>query len=123
MIAPPDNRTRLKLPRLAREYRTMAAMIAIHCRGHHHVHDAGCRECAELLDYAGRRLDRCPFRDSKPTCANCSVHCYSDERRAQMKTVMRYAGPKMIWRHPVLALAHIRDGSRAVPHLPRPRTR
>jgi hypothetical protein len=26
--------------------------------------------------------------------------------RARIQTVMRYAGPRMLWRHPVLALRH-----------------
>jgi hypothetical protein len=118
----PANRSRLALARLAREYRTTAAMVDIHCRAHHGT-PGRCAQCAELLDYAARRLDRCPFRECKPTCANCVVHCYSDERREQIKAVMRFAGPKMMWRHPLLALAHVRDGWRAVPHLPKTRSR
>ncbi len=118
----PVNRSRLQLTRLAREYRTIAVMIDIHCRGHHEAPASACRACTDLLDYAGRRLHRCPFRDRKPTCANCAVHCYSDERRAQIKSVMRFAGPRMLWRHPLLAFVHIRDGWRAAPHLPKPRS-
>jgi hypothetical protein len=35
-----------------------------------------------------------------------------------MRTVMRYAGPRMLWRHPLLAVAHLIDGRRPAP--PRP---
>jgi len=35
-----------------------------------------------------------------------------------VRTVMRYAGPRMMWRHPFLALAHVVDGRRPAPELP-----
>jgi hypothetical protein len=108
-----------RYPRLARELATLRAMIGIHCRAQHAPRGATlCADCRELLDYATRRLDRCVFGEGKPTCANCTVHCYSEARRAQAKAVMRYAGPRMIWRHPVLAIAHIVDGRRPAPSLP-----
>jgi hypothetical protein len=111
-------------PRLARELQTMRAMVRIHCRSHHAAADGLCADCAALLDYAMRRLDRCVFGDEKPTCANCKVHCYSDSMRERVRDVMRYAGPRMVWRHPVLAIAHLRDGRRPAPDLPTPnRTR
>lgn len=74
-----------------------------------------CAECEALLDYAGLRLSRCRFGAEKPTCGNCPVHCYQRNRREQIKAVMRYAGPRMLWRHPLLALRHCLDGFRRVP--------
>jgi hypothetical protein len=35
-----------------------------------------------------------------------------------MREVMRYAGPRMLWRHPLLAVAHLIDGRR--PARPQP---
>lgn len=95
--------------RLARERRTVAAMIRIFCRSKHGA--AGlCAECRDLEFYASQRLDRCPFGGDKPTCANCLVHCYAPARREQIRQVMRFAGPRMLWRHPWLALRHTFDG-------------
>ena len=71
------------------------------------------------MTYATRRLDRCVFGDDKPTCANCAVHCYNAPMREAVRNVMRYAGPRMLLRHPVLAIAHLRDGRRPAPPLPR----
>ena len=70
-------------PRLARELRTIRAMARIYCRKHHgtRASDGLCVECEALLHYATRRLDRCVFGDDKPTCANCTVHCYSESMR------------------------------------------
>lgn len=104
-------------PRLARELKTIRAMTLTYCRDRHVADDQLCAECAALLDYATRRLDRCVFGDDKPTCANCRVHCYSASMRDRVREVMRYAGPRMPWRHPVLALAHLRDRRRPAPEL------
>ena len=109
-------------PRLARELKTIRAMARIYCRKHHGTgaSDGLCVECSALLSYATRRLDRCVFGDDKPTCVNCTVHCYSASMREDVRAVMRYAGPRMLWRHPVLAIAHLRDGRRPAPDLPTP---
>jgi len=105
-------------PRLARELATLSAMIKIHCRELHGADETLCENCAALLVYATRRLDRCVFGDDKPTCANCTVHCYSAAMREEVRSVMRYAGPRMVWRHPVLAVRHLLDGRRPAPSLP-----
>ncbi len=98
--------------RIAREKRTIRAMIRIYCRAHHEPSDAVCRECTELLDYALGRLDRCPFGAGKAACADCKVHCYKPAMRQRVRQVMRFAGPRMLWKHPVLAVFHIIDGRR-----------
>jgi hypothetical protein len=105
--------------RRTRELRTIEAMVRMYCRGHHGGRSPLlCAECSALFDYASRRLDRCVFGDAKPTCANCLVHCYSADMRERVRTVMRWAGPRMIFRHPVLALFHKLDGRRPAPALP-----
>jgi hypothetical protein len=103
--------------RLVREWKTVAAMVRCYCRDHHDAAVDFCPECAGLLAYATLRLDRCRFGPEKPTCANCPVHCYQRDRRDRMKTVMRYAGPRMLWRHPILGLCHWLDGFRKAPPL------
>ena len=103
--------------RLKREFRTVSAMVQIYCRGQHHGGAALCPECQGLLAYATVRLGRCRFGAGKPTCANCPVHCYHRDRREQMRGVMRCAGPRMLWRHPVLAICHWLDGFRRAPVL------
>lgn len=105
--------------RVAREETTITAMIAIYCRAHHGTAatDAGeglCPACEDLLRYARRRLENCRYGARKPTCANCRTHCYSPVMRERVREVMRYSGPRMLRRHPLLALAHVMDG-RATP--------
>ncbi len=106
--------TLVRRRRVARERRTIAAMIAVYCR-HHHRADGLCEGCAALDAYARQRLDRCVYGSAKPTCAKCPVHCYRREMREAVSRVMRWAGPRMLMRHPVLALAHIVDGWRPAP--------
>jgi Nitrous oxide-stimulated promoter len=103
--------------RRARELKTIETMVRMYCR-HHHCDAAPCPDCATLFDYARRRLERCVFGDAKPTCANCAVHCYSAELRERVRVVMRWAGPRMLFRHPVLGIAHLLDGRRPAPTLP-----
>lgn len=105
--------------RMNRERRTVLAMIRLYCRDHHKTRAGLCAACDSLWDYVQRRLDRCVFGDEKPTCAKCPVHCYAPDPRTQIKTVMRYAGPRMLLRHPLLALGHLLDGWRQPPPLPR----
>jgi hypothetical protein len=104
---------------MAREARTIRYMIDIYCRDLHGAQGNLCSECAELHDYALARLAKCPFQEEKSTCANCTVHCYKPEMRQRVREVMRYAGPRMLWRHPILTLTHLLvDSRRATPALP-----
>lgn len=96
--------------RLAREWRTLSAMVRIYCRARHKSAMEGCLECSALLHYAALRLERCRFGEEKPTCAKCPVHCYQRDRREQVRAVMRFAGPRMLWRHPILCAWHWVDG-------------
>ncbi len=101
--------------RLAREYATLVAMVRIYCADKHGDQEEPCQDCGALLDYAYVRLDRCRFGEEKPTCAKCPVHCYQSARREQVKVVMRYAGPRMLWKHPLMSLRHWLDSWRSLP--------
>jgi hypothetical protein len=105
--------------RRARELRTIEAMVRLYCRGHHHARTGRlCEECGALFEYASRRLERCVFGDAKPTCAKCVVHCYTAAMRERVRDVMRWAGPRMLLRHPVKAIRHLIDERRPAPLLP-----
>jgi hypothetical protein len=110
-------------PRIDRERKTLEAMIRIFCRNRHRGGHELCPECGELMIYAGRRLDECSFGEKKPACAHCPVHCYRPDMRGQIREVMRYTGPRMVWRHPVLAVFHLVDGRRKAPPASAPKGR
>ena len=103
--------------RLVREYETLRKMVAIYCHDHHFgTASCPCAECRAFLYYAGQRLERCPYGQGKPTCARCPVHCYKRRQRQQARTIMRYAGPRMLLRHPWVTLRHSVDKLRRAEH-------
>ena len=103
--------------RLKREQATFRCMARIYC-DHHHPHaGAGlCDDCENLMRYAEKRLEKCPYGTDKPTCANCPIHCYKPAQRDQAREIMRFAGPRMTWRHPIRAIGHLLDKMRKARH-------
>ena len=104
--------------RLKREHETLVCMTRIYCSQHHPGHpDAGmCPDCSALMAYAEKRLAKCPYGTDKPTCAKCPIHCYKPAQREETRRIMRFAGPRMTWRHPVLSFFHLLDKFRKVEH-------
>ena len=98
--------------RLDREKITLLAMLRMYCSDHHSESERAldqclCGDCAELWDYAQRRLEKCPYGAGKTACNKCPTHCYKPEMRERVRAAMRYAGPRMIRRHPLLAILHL----------------
>jgi len=104
----------LKSKRIEREGNTVKTMIAMYCKKNHGSRRM-CRDCLELKNYALQRLEYCPFGEGKTTCAKCPVHCYQLQMREQIRVVMRYAGPRMIYTHPFQTVRHIIDSRRQKP--------
>ncbi|WED24433.1 nitrous oxide-stimulated promoter family protein [Vibrio sp. JC009] len=104
---------------LVTEFKTLVAMMNIYCRNHHQT-KVLCSECEELLNYAETKLDRCPYGQEKPACNKCPIHCYKPAEKEQMRAVMRYAGPRMLLRHPLLAIRHLRHEKMELPEKPLP---
>lgn len=92
---------------VAREKRVVGQMIDLYCRAHHGGGAVPCAACARLREYAWRRLELCRFGGAKPPCECCPIHCYAPDRRAQIREVMRYAGPRMLFVHPIEAIRHL----------------
>lgn len=95
--------------------KTLEAMLGIYCADKHGKSGALCADCREFLDYAMARLLKCPFGEEKPTCARCTVHCYKPAMRTRAAGIMKYAGPRMLTAHPVMAIRHIVQGMRKPP--------
>jgi len=93
---------------LQREQKTIGIMIQMFCGAHHGTEGPVlCPPCEELLTYAKERLRRCPFGENKGACAKCEIHCYKPEMRKRVTEVMCYCGPRMLRKHPLLAIAHL----------------
>lgn len=94
------------MTRITQEKHLVEEMIRLYCR-RKEKNKTLCAECQALLDYAWNRLDRCRFGENKRTCRRCPVHCYKPDMRERMRQVMRYAGPRMLWSHPVATIRHM----------------
>jgi len=96
------------MKKLEKEKKTIAIMIQIFCGTHHgNGRKVLCPACAELLDYAKERLNKCPYGGNKGACSKCKIHCYKPDMRKQVTEVMCYSGPKMVTKHPLLAIDHL----------------
>ena len=89
------------------EKKIVGEMIRLYCRKKHGVKNALCADCAALYAYAVGKIDKCPFMKEKTFCSACKVHCYGQEMRNKIKTVMRFSGPRMLLYHPILFIKHI----------------
>lgn len=126
--------------RIEREQQTVEVMIGVYCKSNHanygqeeEIPDKNsesklsgssrggggvgkrdttglCDQCQHLMNYAMEKLDKCPQKENKPTCLKCTIHCYSDEMRERIRDVMKFSGPRMLMKHPVLAVRHLLDG-------------
>ncbi|NLH48678.1 MAG: nitrous oxide-stimulated promoter family protein [Myxococcales bacterium] len=79
-----------------KDQRILRRFVGIYCRAKHGgAKNELCRDCADLLAYALRRLEACPL-DPKPSCKKCPVHCYRAAERKKMREVMRFSGMQLI---------------------------
>ncbi|MFT3994359.1 MAG: nitrous oxide-stimulated promoter family protein [Dysgonomonas sp.] len=92
------------------EKKTITSMIRIYCVAKHQTSKNLCPQCAELDEYAQNRLSRCRYGNDKPTCKKCPTHCYNTVMKAGIQEIMRFAGPRMLFHHPILAIKHLLKG-------------
>lgn len=102
--------------RRTREKRTISQMVALYCAENHdrsartetaHCGESVCPACAGIDAYAVLRTERCRKMEVKTSCEECGNHCYAPEKREEIRMVMRYAGPRMLKKHPVAAVRHL----------------
>ena len=79
-----------KIEKIDKEKRTVERMIRLYCEKKEGNQEL-CASCKELIAYAHARLDHCPFGDQKGMCKYCKIHCYSPQKRKEIKKVMRFA--------------------------------
>ena len=89
------------------EKHVISAMISIYCRNKHCSSKKLCPDCESIYHYSIKRLNKCPFGEEKPACQNCKIHCYEKTMRKRVREVMAYAGPRMLYKHPIMSLKHL----------------
>jgi hypothetical protein len=90
-----------------KEKNVVTKMITIYCRSKHKSGKGLCEECEILNAYAMQRLERCMFGEEKPTCGSCTIHCYKKDMRERIRIVMRFAGARMFFIHPIVTVKHM----------------
>jgi len=95
-----------KRTKIERNKATLEIMVRFYAK-HHRDEDDIDAWCKDLVLYAHKRLDHCPFGSEKPACHNCKIHCYSSNYRAKIKQVMKYSGPRMMIYQPRAFLNHL----------------
>ncbi len=125
---------------VAKDTRLLGDFAVIYCKGNHpdaertRLDSPGavlgvygkrppvvCGECAELLGYAEKRRAQCP-KDPKPFCSHCDTHCYKADMRERMRDVMRYSGPRSMFRgHAIDSVKHLIEGKRHARDAARPK--
>ncbi|MCX8038466.1 MAG: nitrous oxide-stimulated promoter family protein [Candidatus Sumerlaeia bacterium] len=83
---------------IAKEMKIVERFVRVFCRHQHGTNGIGpCGECLDLIAYARKRLEKCPY-DPKPKCKHCPTHCYRPDYRARMRAVMKFSGMHFVKR-------------------------
>lgn len=99
------------MEKLDKDRRTLEAIGSIYCRGNHDAakRDAAgmCPECREAIEQTLDRASSCPH-GHEGNCQDCKTHCQRGEAQVRIKAIMRYAAPRMAFRHPIMTLEYMR---------------
>ncbi len=95
------------MSKIDKEKRTLKFMINLYCEKKHKLGIEDCSNCKELYDYAANRLDGCRYGENKTSCKSCIVHCFSNEKREEIKKIMRFSGPRIIFYRPYYYISYI----------------
>lgn len=94
------------MDKIEKDKQTIKYMVELYCR-HKLKTDGMPEEYSRLIDYAYARLEHCKYGENKPACKNCPTHCYKQEMRGKMQTIMRWAGPRMLFYSPIAVIRHL----------------
>ena len=99
----------------AREQDSISKMIAIYCNKHHNLSQSLCDDCINISEYAAKCISLCPYGPDKPVCGKCPSNCFRGDMYGKMVKIMRFAGPRMLYKHPFLTARHILDAFKKPP--------
>lgn len=104
---------------------TLIAIGQIYCIGNHanvpKNDDGLCQGCASIIETTLYRTVHCPYNHSR-NCQDCATKCQTDliskinftdqsnnaaQAHDDIRKMMSYAAPRMIWRHPLMTLQYL----------------
>ena len=94
------------MSKIEKEKDIVKFMIQYYCIKNHNKKSI-CMSCIDLMNYAHEKLRICPFGKKKTSCLKCKIHCYTKEKREEIRKVMSYVGPRMIYLMPIQYIKHI----------------
>jgi len=97
---------------MAKKPSIVETMIRLYCRANCDAradNESLCSDCQKLLDYAVERLEKCPQKSTRTSCGRCSTPCYREPYKSQIRSVMKYAGPRMAFKHPIKTVKYVLD--------------
>lgn len=90
---------------------TLEAIGGIYCRGNHASapkDEAGmCPECRAAIERTLERAVACP-RGHEGNCQDCDIRCQRGEAQQRIREIMRYAAPRMAFRHPLMTFDYLK---------------
>ena len=92
--------------KIDKEKEIVLFMIQYYCARNHNTGKT-CNNCMDLIQYAHEKLRNCPFKEKKTSCVKCEIHCYTKEKREEIRKVMSYVGPRMIYLMPTQYIKHL----------------
>lgn len=102
-----ESKTKEAKSKIRKEKTTVEKMIRLYCeKKHNSSENLLCTECQSLLQYSNQRLDNCQFGEDKPTCRKCPVHCFRPSMRDEIRNVMRFSGPRIVFHAPADWIRH-----------------
>jgi hypothetical protein len=94
------------MSKIEKEKNIVTFMIEYYCIKNH-KQKVICKSCIELIKYAHEKLSICPFNEKKTSCLKCKIHCYSNIKREEIRKIMSYVGPRMIYLMPKQYVKHL----------------
>jgi len=93
--------------RITWEKNTFYKMIRLYYKHHNNIEKELKNEYIELYNYSISRINACIFKNKKPVCSKCKIHCFNDEYGEEVRKIMRWSGPRMILYYPKSALIYL----------------
>lgn len=62
----------------------------------------------EIKSYSLKRLDNCIHIGEDIFCGFCEIQCFGDKYKKEIRSIMRFSGPRMILYHPIMAIRYLK---------------
>lgn len=68
-----------------------------------------CPVCLAMVLRSEKKTQYCVHMPYKTLCHLCPRPCYTEKQMEEIRPMMRYSGPRLITKHPILTYRHMRE--------------